>query len=301
VTVALSGDGGDELFAGYNRYLWGTRIWKRLAPVPPAVRRPLGHVLDALFPAVLDPVYSHVGGMLPRNRRIRMPGEKVRKLSGMLRSPDSDALYSHLMAHWKDPVSAVVGGRESAIPDSGGEGRLLEQMMLRDLTGYLPEDILTKVDRASMQFGLEVRVPMLDHRVVEFAWRLPVRFKIRGSESKWVLRQVLDRYVPRHLVDRGKTGFAVPVAAWLRGPLRDWGEALLGEDRLHRDGIFVPAVIRRRWREHLSGRRDWHQALWNVLMFQAWYDRWGRVPETARGLDEAIRRQVERDACRSVS
>jgi asparagine synthase (glutamine-hydrolysing) len=296
VTVALSGDGGDELFAGYNRYLWGTRIWDRMAPVPAAVRRPLSFVLDALTPVALDPVYSYVGGMLPRSRRIRMPGEKIRKLSGVLRARDPGTLHLDLMSHWKDPVAAVIGGREPALPDAKEEGGLLERMMLRDLTGYLPDGILTKVDRASMQFGLEVRVPLLDHRVAEFAWRLPVHFKIHAGESKWILRRVLDRYVPRSLVDRGKTGFAVPVAAWLRGPLREWGEALLGDERLRRDGILVPDVIRRRWKEHVSGRRDHQGALWNVLMFQAWYERWGRAASSTREVREGARGQAAPDA-----
>lgn len=298
VTVVLSGDGGDELFAGYNRYLWGTRLWNRLSPIPFAARRSLAGVVDALFPPALDPVYSRVGNLLPRKRRIPLPGEKARKLSGLLRAPDARTLHAGLMSHWSDPAAAVIGGKEAGAADPE-PGDPLRGMMLEDLTGYLPEDVLTKVDRASMQFALEVRVPLLDHRLVAFAWRLPTRFKIRGSENKWILRRVLDRYVPRSLVDRGKAGFAVPVAAWLRGPLREWGEDLLAEDRLRRDGILDPAAVLGPWREHVAGRRDHHRGLWNVLMLQAWYERWGRAAPSGPAPGEAIRLQEASGAPRS--
>jgi asparagine synthase (glutamine-hydrolysing) len=275
VKVALSGDGGDELFAGYNRYSWGNRIWNRMVPIPRAIRRPVSHVLEALTPPLVDFLLSTGSLAIPRSKRIRLPGQKLRKLAGMMRVEDYRDLHRELLSHWKDPATAVIDGLEPPPGQEESFDGLVEQMMLNDLVGYLPDDILTKVDRASMFFGLEVRVPLLDHRVVEFVWRLPLHLKLRGSETKWILRRVLDRYVPPQLVDRQKAGFSVPVAEWLRGPLRDWGDSLLSRERLGRDGIFNVGVVSQRWSEHRSGRRDWHESLWDVLMFQAWLDRWG--------------------------
>ena len=204
-------------------------------------------------------------------------GRKLHKLAGVLGAVSPDALYADLASHWTRPEDVVLGvGARHHAPGAGvaadvPAARFTERMMLRDLVTYLPDDILVKVDRASMAVGLEARVPLLDHRVVEFAWRLPLALKLRDGVGKWVLRRVLDRYVPRPLVERPKAGFAVPLSDWLRGPLRGWADDLLAPDLLARDGYFAPAPIRARWDEHRRGERDWSPHLWNVLMFQAWW------------------------------
>jgi asparagine synthase (glutamine-hydrolysing) len=196
-------------------------------------------------------------------------------LADVLAHRDGQSFYRSLVSHAKQPDRIVIGAfePESALASAGSLPRLpgpRERMMFMDLMTYLPDDILTKVDRASMAVGLEARVPLLDHRVVEFAWRVPIAYKFREGQGKWLLRQVLDRYVPRPLMNRPKTGFAVPIEHWLRGPLRDWAEDLLNETRLLNDGFLDPRPIREMWREHQSGARSWHFHLWDVLMFQAW-------------------------------
>jgi asparagine synthase (glutamine-hydrolysing) len=191
-------------------------------------------------------------------------------------------VYLRLVSEWKDPASIVIGGHEPPTALSAGRGAgarwsFAEEMMYHDSVSYLPDDILVKVDRAAMAVSLETRVPFLDHRVVEFAWRIPLSMKLSGGRGKWVLREVLDRYVPRELIDRPKMGFGVPIGQWLRGPLRDWAEALLDEARLRREGFFEPRQIRRCWQEHLSGAADSQHALWSVLMFQAWHESSGAL------------------------
>jgi len=258
VTVALSGDGGDELFGGYLRYLRAQRWWDQCARVPRLLRQPAGLLLSA-------------SAALPGRGAWR---GKVGKLGELLRAENKGAFYRHFVSYWGDPASAVVGGSEPPTPfGEPMDGTPYDAMMELDAVTYLPDDILVKVDRAAMAVSLETRVPMLDHRVYEFAWSLPLRYKIRRGSGKWLLRQVLYRHVPRELVDRPKKGFGVPLAAWLRGPLRDWSEALLDESRLRGQGLFHPEPIRRKWREHASGHRDWSTHLWGVLMVQAWLDR----------------------------
>jgi len=271
VTVALSGDGGDELFGGYNRYLWGRRIWRRIGWLPFPFRRALGRSIGAVPAAT----WNAVGRLVPR---VALPGDKAHKLGvrlSMVR--DGDDLYRSLVTDWP-PGSVVRGdGRPASRLD---EPRLVagitgseHRMMLWDMLTYLPDDILTKVDRAAMGISLETRAPFLDHRLIELAWRLPLSMKLRNGQSKWVLRQVLYRRVPAALIERPKAGFAIPIGPWLRGPLRDWAEALLAESRLRREGYFEPEPIRRLWQQHLSGKHDWTTRLWAVLMFQAWLDR----------------------------
>jgi len=273
VTVSLSGDGGDELFCGYSRYALGYRIWSRLKWLPFPVRRGLAAVLEHAPGHALDRLMS---GM-PANWRVPHVADRLPKLAGVLRHRSGEAFYRELVSHWNAPADVVMGSREprtllgepDRFPALPG---LRERMMYLDAMTYLPDDILTKVDRASMAVSLEARVPLLDHRVVEFAWRVPTRLKYRRGQGKWLLRQVLYRYVPRRLMERPKMGFGVPIDHWLRGPLRDWAEAQLGEQRLREEGFFDPVPIRKMWQEHVSGRRRWHYYLWDVLMFQAWLE-----------------------------
>jgi len=258
VTVALSGDGGDELLGGYTRYLRVQRWWEQCERVPMPLRRPLGMLLG---------VSAHLPG------RGAWRG-KVGKMGGLLQASTKGEFYRHFVSYWVDPASVIVGGQEPATPFAEPmSGSTFDAMMELDAVTYLPDDILVKVDRAAMAVSLETRVPLLDHRVYEFCWGLPARYKLRRGAGKWLLRQLLYRHVPQALVDRPKKGFGVPLAAWLRGPLRDWAEALLDESRLRQQGLFQPEPILRKWREHVSGHRNWDAHLWGVLMTQAWLDR----------------------------
>ncbi len=273
VTVSLSGDGGDELFCGYNRYVLGYDVWRRIGRLPAPLRRGLGAALGRVPPALPDRAMA----LLPKRLRFPAPGDRLLKLAEVLRHDDAEAFYRALVSHTKDPGALVIGGDEPATAlsdrtDWPGVGDFRERMMYLDAKTYLPDDILTKVDLASMAVSLEARVPLLDHRVVDFAQSLPMTMKVRGGQSKWLLRQVLYRHVPQALMDRPKMGFGVPVEEWLRGPLKDWGAALLDETRLGREGFLQPEPVRRMWDEHQAGTRRWHYHLWDVLMFQAWLE-----------------------------
>lgn len=277
VTVSLSGDAGDELFCGYNRYVLGDRLWRRLSRLPVALRRGVAAVLRSASPKTLNALIRPVQGLLPVRHRLTNWGDKIHKGAEVLAYPTSAELYHRLVSHWNDPSALVLGASEpaTALTDpSGRPGGLsdVEQMMAADLVSYLPDDILCKVDRAAMSVSLETRVPFLDHRVVEFAWRLPQTYKLRDGVSKWVLRQVLHKHVPPALIDRPKMGFGVPIDHWLRGPLKEWAATLLDESRLRREGYFDPRPIRQYWDEHQSGRRNWQYHLWDVLTFQAWLE-----------------------------
>lgn len=268
VTVSLSGDGGDELFGGYNRYFWGTRIWNSISWAPLAWRKAAARGLTALTPA-------HWSKLL-KPTRLPNPGDKIHKFSEILNTPVREALYLDLVSHWKQPASLVIDGQEPLTTMTDplrwmNTATFAERMMSLDLVTYLPDDILAKVDRASMGVSLEARAPFIDdHEVVEFAWKLPLDMKIRGGQGKWILRQLLYKYVPRKLIERPKMGFGVPIDSWLRGPLREWSEDLLSVARLRREGFFHPEPIREKWEEHLSGGRNWQYYLWDILMFQAW-------------------------------
>jgi asparagine synthase (glutamine-hydrolysing) len=275
VTVALSGDGGDELFGGYNRYQLAQRFWRTLSLLPRPLRQGLAHALRALPPDR----WSRLFEVLPPQVRPRQAGDKLHKLASVLALDDAGALYRRLVTHW-EPETAVPGVDEPQgtlwDPTIGKDfPGLLERMQFLDLVTYLPDDILTKVDRASMAVALEARVPLIDHRVVEFAWRIPRQSLIRDGLSKWPLRQVLYRHVPRELIERPKTGFGIPLGEWLRGPLRDWAETLLAEKRLREAGLVDAGVVRRAWSEHLSGVHNHQYSLWGVLMLESWLDRWG--------------------------
>ncbi len=276
VTVSLSGDGGDELFAGYNRHFIGRSLWSRVGWLPRSARGLVAGAITAVSPGHWNRALGAVMARAPGRLRYPNPGEKLHKLALVLGARDPDEVYLGLTSHWKRPESVVLGERSTAMANGHQPAALTdftERMMYLDLIGYLPDDILVKVDRAAMGVSLETRVPMLDHQVVEFAWRLPLDLKIRGGQGKWLLRQLLYKFVPRELIDRPKTGFDVPIGDWLRGPLRSWAEPLLAEARLRHEGFFDPGQVRARWMEHLSGRRDWQQPLWNVLMFQAWLEK----------------------------
>ena len=268
VTVALSGDGGDELFAGYPRYALGAWLLKRMAAMPMPVRRALAQVLRAGRPEVWDLLF-----------RKPFMGDRLHKLAGVL-GEDEAGVYRRLTSQWPDPDGVVIGGREALWPQADPVLTALlpgatERMQYLDSMSYLPGDILAKVDRASMAVSLEVRSPLLDHRVAEFAWSLPLGLKVRDGGAKWVLRQMLYRHVPRALVDRPKAGFSIPVGGWLRHELRDWAEDLLDERRLREAGFFNPAPIRALWHDHLKGTRNGQYALWGILMFEAWRRRYG--------------------------
>jgi asparagine synthase (glutamine-hydrolysing) len=275
VTVALSGDGGDELFAGYNRHAWLDRVWRAAAPLPASFRRGVGGTLRRIPPGAIDATAAR----LPQRFQTRLPSTKVAKLGRVLQASTVDDAYVALASHWEDPASIVLGAQRSEVDPRGHAVRdssdgVMAQLLRTDLVTYLPDDVLTKVDRASMAVSLETRTPFLDRGVLEAAWRLPGTSKLRDGVSKWILRQVLYRHVPAVLVDRPKMGFGIPLDDWLRGPLRPWAEDLLSTASLNRHGLLRPEPVRQAWQQHLAKRRDLSYELWDVLMLQAWMERW---------------------------
>lgn len=284
VTVALSGDGGDELFGGYNRYFWGPKIWAKVSWLPYPLRDLLGLAISVVPNGGWNALSKPINAILPANLKTSQVGEKANKLSVRLRNVSNiDDLYASLISEWQDPASVVrsddcnqVIEPKSFLSDSlpkcltVGDNSGISTMMYRDTVSYLPDDILCKVDRAAMAVGLETRTPFLDHRVAELAWQMPLNIKMINGHGKWPLRQVLYRYVSPEIVERPKAGFAIPIGQWLRGPLKPWAESLLSQKRLDEDGYFYSAPIRKKWTEHLSGSHDHTASLWAVIMFQAW-------------------------------
>jgi len=277
VTVSLSGDGGDELFGGYDRYLFISDVWSKLENTPRWMWSLISKLITSLSPDVWDRVYKLFSAISPNTFRLAKPGIKFHRVADVLSSLQSEDVYVSLMSFWRNPDSVVLNSNEpsSLLTINENWPQLsdrLQQLMCVDILTYLPDDILTKVDRASMGVSLETRVPFIDHRVVEFAVKLPLNMKIRQNETKWIARRILSQYLNREMIDRPKMGFAVPVGVWMRGPLREWAESLLSANRLREDGIFNVGAIRQKWDEHMSGKRNWQDQLWSVLMFQAWHD-----------------------------
>ncbi|MCZ6526147.1 MAG: asparagine synthase (glutamine-hydrolyzing), partial [Gammaproteobacteria bacterium] len=272
VTVALSGDGGDELFAGYNRYQTADLLRRWTSPIKGPLRSGVIAALKSLSPAAWNNLLFFIGG----RKQSAYPGHKLHHLAAILTAGTGN-IYRELISEWNDPGTLVSdAGDHDSILWGAARDKLLdhpvEQLQYLDTINYLPDDILTKVDRASMAVSLEARTPLLDHRLVEFIWRLPIHYKIRGKDRKWLLRQVLYKYVPQQLMERRKTGFKIPIGDWLRGPLCDWAEHLLDKKRLNDEGFLNPLMVRERWDAHLAGHNNWTGSLWNVLMFQAWLE-----------------------------
>lgn len=278
VTVCLSGDAGDELFAGYNRYFWATALWRRLGRVPLSVRSALAFGLSSIPAGAWNGLSSVVKPLMPGRLRVSNLGDKLHKLAEVMGAPSVEVLYRDLVSQWRGILPLQSVSEPLALAANSQRWPTLpnfaERMMAVDTLTYLPDDILVKVDRAAMAASLETRVPFLDERVISFAWHLPFEQKVRDGQGKWLLRQLLYRYVPKEMVERPKQGFGVPIEHWLRGPLREWAEDLLSPEALAADGLLDPQAIRAMWKHHLSGRNVQY-ALWNVLMYQAWRKRWG--------------------------
>ena len=276
VTVSLSGDAGDELFGGYNRYLWGSRVWNKVRWMPLIVRQTLGVAINKISVNTWD----SIGNSLPNSSRVSLMGDKAHRMAHRLKNVKSlDDVYHSLVTEGYKEDGLVVNDKAALITKLdnndivSGIVDFEHRMMLLDSLTYLPDDILTKVDRAAMGVSLETRIPFLDYRVAELAWRLPLDTKINNGETKWPIRQVLYKYVPKVLIERPKAGFAIPVGQWIRGPLREWAADLLNEERIRREGYFNPELVQQLWQQHLSGKYDWTPRLWAILMFQAWLDK----------------------------
>ncbi|HWK61996.1 MAG TPA: asparagine synthase (glutamine-hydrolyzing) [Eoetvoesiella sp.] len=279
VTVALSGDAGDELFGGYNTYRLAPQTWHRIQQLPPTLRHAAAALLGGCASSsAIEGLLAGLRPLMPARLRRSANTGKMDKFADLLRANGQEDFYRRMISHWRSPETVVIGATEPSTPLNDakawpGQGLPFEQwLMAMDAQTYLPADILVKVDRAAMANSLETRVPLLDHRVIELAWRLPLDMKIRHGKGKWLLRQVLFRHVPAELIERPKKGFSIPLATWLRGPLRQWAENLLDETRLRREGYFDPMPIRQAWKQHLGGRRDCSTRLWCILMFQAWLE-----------------------------
>jgi asparagine synthase (glutamine-hydrolysing) len=279
VTVSLSGDGGDELFAGYNHYPLNAGRLSRIEKLPAFARASARAVVNAIPEASWDTVFARRG-----NGPAKLGGHKLRKYASILGVETRQARYELMMSNWFDPhevLSRLVPPQDRREVPAKDMVQIIDMMTLWDFQNYLPDDVLTKLDRASMAVSLESRVPILDHEIVEFAFGLPLSVKRVGGEGKWILREVLRRYLPRAITHRPKKGFAVPVGEWLKGPLREWGEELLSSSRLQSQGVLDSRLVHQKWSEHLAGKRDWEKLLWPVIMFEAWMDGWASSPSVS--------------------
>ncbi len=286
VTVALSGDGGDELFAGYDRYFWAESIWNSMQRLPLSARSKLAKFLHAVPVQAWDKVLSTVCSLLPSRFNLQQPGAKLNKLGELLQQKEFVSMYTRLISNWAQPASVVMGATEplTAMTDRKGWPELsdhIETMQYLDTVSYLPGDILVKLDRASMSVSLESRVPLLDHNIAEFAWQVPRSLMVKNKSGKQILKKLLRKYIPHELVERPKMGFGVPIGEWLRGGMREWAEELLDPVRLKQDGVLNPALVISKWVEHKDERRNWEYELWNVLMFQAWHQHKNYVGQAA--------------------
>ncbi len=269
VTVSLSGDGADELFGGYVRYMWTAALWKKIDLLPHTVRASVAALLQKLPIHRWDQIFVYINKFLPKHLRVNHAGEKVHKTASLCGAEGLSEVYKHIITSWHLPKTATL------LPDLSQDLReqnFASNMMYMDAMRYLPDDILVKVDRAAMAVSLETRTPFLDHRVVEYAWSLPFDFKVRAKQNKWILRQVLNRYVPEELYERPKMGFGVPIHQWMRGPLQAWAEDLITNTMLNKHNLLDQQLLKRKWQEHKSGAGNWHHHLWTVLIFQAWYE-----------------------------
>lgn len=277
VTVSLTGDGSDEIFAGYAWYLQPERIWSKIGWMPPALKRMTAGALHKILAEKWDQAFGMLRPLIPSPLQRYATGDKMHKLADLItRAKNPESTYQCLVSKWNGDSPVLCAQEPRTLLTDPGQwpdlAKFSQLIMFLDMMSYLPDNHLTKVDRASMSVSLEARAPFLDHRVVEFAWQVPMALKVRHGIGKYLLRQVLYKYIPRKLIERRKMGFPVPIGAWLRGPLRDWAEALLAEDRLRREGFFDPGPIRRKWEEHLAGHHNWQDHIWHVIMFQAWLE-----------------------------
>ena len=269
VTVVLSGDGGDEFFSGYNRHFWVPLLWRRFGYLPSILKKPILKLFERFPPSF----YNRLPGIGQKNA-----GDKIYKLLAMLAHSSPVEMYMDLISSWKHPENVMLNGLDNTVAayqsffDTSSLD-LMHKMMFLDASHYLADDILVKVDRASMAVSLEARAPLLDHRVVEFAWQLPLTHKATTRSGKQILKKILANYIPSSLIDRPKMGFGVPIGDWLRGPLKEWAFDLLNATTLKQQGFFNPATIEKKWREHQSGQRNWQYCLWNILMFQSWLEK----------------------------